>query len=250
MQITYNSINLILFMIILILVVSLLIIWIRKLWGANTTIDINAEALVTVKNDMIRYSLTVESKTGPTSDGVYNDILPTVEQIKQLLEKTPGIINLSISFSTDPVYEYQPQTKLTGYKATASIKYDGMLDSEDVHNEILKEYSSLQNVLISMSKDTATVLLNSMNYTVSDSIKRKYESTLTKNVIDIAKKKADDMIMATFGYRKDYEIVDMNVNFGNNVSMPMLMRSAAPTNVLSEGETTLSANAMMKILVK
>ena len=97
-------------------------------------IEVRESAMIVVKNDKASYSYLIISKRFDKANDSYNAIINDMDEVQDLLKFSEEIIDDSkIRYTIKPEYEYEPKTKLLGYRTVAKISYKVFLKKNDTN---------------------------------------------------------------------------------------------------------------------
>lgn len=225
----------------------------RIVSGEDIVYNISADGTSKAKNDMMSSRATVKSKLHQSPDKSYESILPSVDKIRKMLEENNAIENVTIKTRIDPEWKYKKENnrELVGHRAISNISYDTKVGDGKEAIEATK----LQNRIVSTSNANAIITIDSMNYFISDSKQTELEGLALKNAIDKGKHNAEILVSnINPGYR--YKITNVVINnsgmhygmrsFAANES---LAQSAAPDNIISQGDSIVRASITMTVNV-
>lgn len=205
---------------------------------------------IKVKNDSANYSYSVESQIHKTSNESYNSLLDTVSRIRTMLKKMKQVDDIKTNYNIMPLWEYKPRKRLLGYKTVATISYTIRLTSSN------KLAASLQNKIINLPAHKTIIMLDSINYTISNETRKRSEVLAIEKAIYNGKRKANVMIDKTYPNRR-YTIIGLDVNTEVDAQYSMnvahqdmrMMETRAPTDIISQGISYVTARINMKIRI-
>ena len=216
----------------------------RKIFGGNNySLNISDTCVVNICYDIISYSFIVQSKLTEIVDSEYNNVLTTVDKIKQLIKNISNITitNTSTIFKTDAghrndVVDNFPQLAIneTSDKIIAIISYDCQFDSAISD---IRHYIDMQNSIVNLTSDFVRVSTNSINYCFSEKNKKKAELIAINSAIAYSKNKIDRVILSVAGTTGNYKIKSMSESTSQsdqNNSVPNLKRSTISATVSIE----------------
>jgi predicted secreted protein len=204
------------------------------LWAAEQEryydrIQLHNSASAEVENDVliaILYAQKEGQQPGALTDSVNR-------LIAQALKETKGVEGIKVQtlgYQTSPVYQQQ---KLSGWRVRQSIRL------QSVHGDKLSKL---------LGKLQSYLALDSISYAISPAQRQKVEETLTLEVIDAFRKRAD-LVTKQFG-RKTYRLVEISIQPSDHTVQPYRRRAtlmaserASTAPVLAAGSQTLRIQA-------
>jgi uncharacterized protein YggE len=218
---------------------------------SDVTFDLSETGIVKVQNDRMRIRSSAVSELNEKPDQSYNQILGTVSRIKKMLGENDNIENIRIETNTSPEYDYQKKggRKLKGYRARSNISFEALVRNK---SETL-EAGKIQTSLSSMSNDSAKITIDSVDYFISDAHRSGLEGRALKDAIQKGKNNAHILVLNTYPGR-DYRISSVSIRESGRHSPVFaqarsLEASAAPKDVIAQGDSVTSVTIDMKVTV-
>lgn len=217
----------------------------------DVTYDLSETGTVKVQNDRARIRVSVESDLNESPDQSYKQLMPVVSEIKKMMDQNKNISGLKIDTRTNPEWDMEKgKRKIKGYRARSSISADISIRNK---GETL-EAGNIQNQISGMGTKGVKVLIDSVNYSVSDSYRAELEGMALRNAIERGKDNARILVLNTYPDR-DYRIASVTIRESNKYG-PVFAQARSletvsdqPKDVIAQGDSSVSVTIDMKVRI-
>jgi hypothetical protein len=227
-----------------------------------TTLTITSRSQLRVENDIAKYNFVIKSLVKDTPKESYQSIYEKAIEIIKSISNNIIVEELRTIPSNETIYEYNTDV-IRGYKTVINITFRITITNQ---NRLL--ILQLQNSIINETDRNTKVLLNSIDYMLSEKKKQEYERKSIDKGMDDAKEKLSiqmEKSLPIYDVKPTikYNISNSTINTHSSTSQPMYyykstgysMMERAPDsgggrggknilafNIISPGKTEISAN--------